>query len=92
MRSTTTRLGLAVATLGEAPENDDAGGHRWRPGDLRHTASSAESCCLPALTRFTGHDCTGPDRHLRERATAQGSLSRPGRVARAAESARLESV
>ena len=27
---------------------------------------SAESCCLPALTRFTGQGCTGPDRHLPE--------------------------
>ena len=25
---------------------------------------SAESCCLPALTRFTGCRCTGPGRHL----------------------------
>ena len=31
------------------------------------TRGSAESCCLPALTRFTGCDCTGPDRHLRSR-------------------------
>ena len=26
---------------------------RW-PGDLRHSSGTAESCCLPALTRFTG--------------------------------------
>ena len=28
---------------------------------------SAESCCLPALTRFTGLGCTGPDRHIPKR-------------------------
>ena len=40
---------------------------RRRPGDLRHSSDSAESCCLPALTRFTGCGCTGPGRHLRVR-------------------------
>ena len=45
---------------------------RWRPGDLRHTAGSAESCCLPALTRFTGHGRTGPGRRLRTHAQASG--------------------
>ncbi len=72
----------------------------WRSGGLRHTAGSAESCCLPALTRFTGCSCTGPDRHMRERAGPHGSVLSPGRHrrvatrrdARAAESARLESV
>ena len=39
----------------------------WRPGDLRHPGGSAESCCLPALTRFTGPGRTGPDRHTRRR-------------------------
>ena len=27
---------------------------RRRPGGLRHSSDTAESCCLPALTRFTG--------------------------------------
>jgi len=27
---------------------------------LRHTGWSAESCCLPALTRFAGPRCAGP--------------------------------
>ena len=36
---------------------------------------SAESCCLPALTRFTGSRCTGPDHHMRERVRGQDSLS-----------------
>jgi hypothetical protein len=66
-------------------------GVRRRPGDLRHTAGSAESCCLPALTRFTGCDCTGPGRHLTTRAGSQAIVS-ARRRARAAESARLESV
>jgi hypothetical protein len=50
---------------------------RWRPGDLRHTTGPAESCCLPALTRFTGCGCTGPGRHLRSRACAHDSLCDP---------------
>ena len=29
---------------------------------LRHTGPAAESCCLPALTRFTGFRCAGPSR------------------------------
>ncbi len=62
-----------------------------RPGDLRHTAGSAESCCLPALTRFTGCGRTGPGRHLRTQARTQAIVP-PRRRARAAESARLESV
>jgi hypothetical protein len=36
----------------------------WRrPGDLRHSNVSAEGCCLPTLTWFTGARCTGPNRH-----------------------------
>ena len=50
------------------PWRTNARSQEWRPGDLRHTGSSAESCCLPALTRFTGACCTGPDRHTPERA------------------------
>ena len=42
----------------------------WRPGGLRHPGGSAESCCLPALTRFTGSRCTGPGRHTPRRAQA----------------------
>ena len=49
-------------------QTTNARSREWRPGDLRHTGSSAESCCLPALTRFTGACCTGPDRHTPERA------------------------
>ena len=64
---------------------------RWRPGDLRHTGGSAESCCLPALTRFTGPGRTGPGRRLRTQARTQAIVP-PRRRARAAESARLESV
>lgn len=37
---------------------------KWRSDDLRRTGTSAESCCLPALTRFTGSDRTGSDHHL----------------------------
>src|SRR5262249_1954598 len=48
-----------------------------RPGDLRHTAVSAESCCLPALTRFTGCGCTGPGRHLTWRARHEGEPGAP---------------
>ena len=80
---------------------------RWRPGDLRHTAGSAESCCLPALTRFTGHGRTGPGRRLRTHAFLQATLTggssapagrkppvrhRTRRGARADDSARLERV
>src|SRR5581483_8633815 len=39
-----------------------------RPGDLRHTARSAESCCLPTLTRFTVCCCAGPSRRTDRRA------------------------
>ena len=49
---------------------------RRRPGDLRHTAGSAESCCLPALTRFTACSCTGPGRHLRVRPARVAGLLR----------------
>jgi hypothetical protein len=54
---------------------------RWRPGDLRHTAGSAESCCLPALTRFTVCSCTGPGRHVRRRGPARLAVDqvRPAR-------------
>ncbi len=38
-----------------------------RPGWLRHTDGSAESCCLPALTRFTGARCAGPGRRTNHR-------------------------
>ena len=39
-----------------------------RPGLLRHTDGAAESCCLPALTRFTGARCAGPGRRTEHRA------------------------
>ena len=39
-----------------------------RPGLLRHTDGTAESCCLPALTRFTGARCAGPGRRTEHRA------------------------
>ena len=71
----------------------------WRPGDLRHSRDSAESCCLPALTRFTGSGRTGPDRHTPERVRCNDTLgariSAPAgfrRDARADDSARLERV
>ena len=51
-----------------AGRTTNARSREWRPGDLRHTVSFAESCCLPALTRFTSACCTGPDRHTPERA------------------------
>ncbi len=38
-----------------------------RPGLLRHTTGPAESCCLPALTRFTGDRCAGPGRRTEHR-------------------------
>ena len=41
----------------------------WRPGGLRRPGGSAESCCLPALTRFTGTRRTGPGHHTQKRAT-----------------------
>ena len=53
---------------------------RRRPGDLRHTGGSAESCCLPALTRFTGSDCTGPGRHLTDASASDRLSSPPGDV------------
>ena len=40
-----------------------------RPGWLRHTTGPAESCCLPALTRFTGDRCAGPGRRTGHRTT-----------------------
>ena len=58
------------------PRDDRTHVVRRRPGDLRHTGGSAESCCLPALTRFTGSDCTGPGRHLTD-ASARVRLSSP---------------
>ena len=71
----------------------------WRPGDLRHLGGSAESCCLPALTRFTGSDRTGPDRHTPERVPGNDTLGAripapagSRRDARADDSARLERV
>ena len=39
---------------------------RRRPGHRRHRMTAAYGCCGQALTRFTGHPCTGPGR-LRER-------------------------
>ncbi len=56
---------------------DDTRPRKWRPGDLRHTAGTAESCCLPALTRFTDCSCTGPGRHIRGRVSRHDSVSRP---------------
>ena len=53
---------------------------RRRPGDLRHTSDTAESCCLPALTRFTGCGCTGPGRHLRVRTDHHDTPRHRGRV------------
>ena len=64
--------GAPIASVCHVPRrrgrNANARSREWRPGDLRHTGRSAESCCLPALTRFTGACCTGPDRHTPERA------------------------
>ena len=42
---------------------------RW-PGWLRHPAIPAESCCLPALTRFTSGRCAGPGHRTQHRRTA----------------------
>ncbi len=47
---------------------------RWRaqqPGHLRHTDESAESCCLPALTRFTVARCAEPGYCARQRQQVQ---------------------
>ena len=44
-----------------------------RLGDLRHNSGSAESCCLPTLTRFTGTVCTGPNRHIQKRMCTYGT-------------------
>ena len=47
---------------------------RWRaqqPGHLRHTGESAESCCLPALTRFTVASCAEPGYCARQRQQVQ---------------------
>ena len=52
---------------------------KWRPDDLRRTEGSVESCCLPALTRFTDFSRTGSDHHLPEQAlgdTLSNSLAR----------------
>ena len=78
--------------------DDDPCASRRRPGDLRHTGGAAEGCYLPVLTWFTGTRCTGPDRRLVTHGSRWGQGSRalacchPRRGARAAESARLESV
>ena len=41
------------------PNLDRAG---RRPGHRRHRMTAAYGCCGQALTRFTGHPCTGPGR------------------------------
>ena len=52
-----------------------------RPGRLRHTERSAESCCLPTLTRFTGPRCAEPGHCARRRCRSTGyRLSLPGGV------------
>ena len=47
-----------------APDGGTKGAADRRSGQagLRHTGPAAESCCLPALTRFTGFRCAGPSR------------------------------
>ena len=55
--------------------NGSSRSRAWRPGCLRHPVGSAESCCLPALTRFTGHRRTGPDRHTPEREQGEDTLT-----------------
>src|SRR5436305_12817791 len=45
---------------------------------LRHTRGPAESCCLPALTRFTGSRCAGPGRYAERRSCRSTTVaSRP---------------
>src|SRR5207302_8260771 len=45
---------------------------------LRHTRGPAESCCLPALTRFTGSRCAGPGRYAERRSYGSTTVaSRP---------------
>ena len=56
-----------MVTIRGPVEREGTRPRAWRPGDLRHSRDSAESCCLPALTRFTGSGRTGPDRHTPER-------------------------
>ena len=91
--------------VARAPKNDNTRRVRWRPGDLRHTVGTVEGCYIPVLTWFPDERCTGPDRHLTQR-VSNGVVRLAGRypahtcsantsarrVARAAESARLESV
>src|SRR5436305_9063846 len=45
---------------------------------LRHTRWPAESCCLPALTRFTGSRCAGPGRCVERRSSAHDTLLAEG--------------
>ena len=48
---------------------------------LRHTAGPAESCCLPALTRFTGDRRAGPGRRTEHgQRTSDDSLPAPLRT------------
>ena len=91
--------GVLVHPVDDRPRRRGTRPRAWRPGDLRHLGGSAESCCLPALTRFTGSDRTGPDRHTPERVHGNDTLSAripapvgSWRDARADDSARLERV
>jgi hypothetical protein len=45
-----------------------------RPGYLRHTGRSAESCCRQALTRFTVLRCAGPSHRSRRQDRHHDSL------------------
>ena len=64
--------GFMAPTIG--PPERDTRPREWRPGGLRHPGVSAEGCCLPALTRFTGPGRTGPDRHTPERVRSNDTL------------------
>ena len=99
--------GMLLVGCSRTAGESEAGKVSWRrsvrrPGLLRHTHGPAESCCLPALTRFTSARCAGPGRRT-ERRTGRPDDSLPllrppyaapavRRSARAAESARLEIV
>jgi hypothetical protein len=81
-----------VCRIVERNKNDAA--RRGWPDYLRHKRFPTESCCLPALTRFEGSPCAGPDQ---PRPTASKAnltnehrqFREPTKVVRAADTERL---
>src|SRR5437016_14584784 len=61
-----------------APPTASAAVRRSGQAGLQHTRGPAESCCLPALTRFTGSRCAGPGRCVERRDSAHDTLLAEG--------------